>query len=67
MTIHALIALALFAAPAAMAGYALVYGIAKNGIDSTIVLNILCGASGMIVAIAAMVNLNALGETVFPR
>lgn len=62
-----LIALALFAVPAAIAGYALAYGLAKNAIDSTIVLNLLCGASGLIVAIAAMINLHALGEDVLLR
>lgn len=62
-----LFALAVFAVPACIAGYALVHGVAKNAIDSIILLNMLCGASGLIVAIAAMINLNALGTAVFSR
>ena len=62
-----LVALAVFAVPACIAGYALVHGVAKNAIDSIILLNMLCGASGLIVAIAAMINLNALGTAVFSR
>ena len=63
-----LIALALFAVPAVIAGYALVYGITKNAIDSTVVLNLLGGMGGMgglVIGISAIVNLNALGESVF--
>lgn len=62
-----LIALAAFAVPAAIAGYALVHGVTKNAIDSTIALNLLCGAGGLLVGLAAMVNLNALGTAVFSR
>ncbi|MEO9336756.1 hypothetical protein ABFT80_04895 [Mesorhizobium sp. SB112] len=62
-----LIALAIFAVPAAIAGYALVYGITKNAIDSIIVLNLLGGAGGLFIGIAAILNLNALGEVVFSR
>jgi hypothetical protein len=62
-----LIALAVFAVPACIAGYALVHGVAKNAIDSAILLNMLCGASGLIVGIAAMVNLNGLGTAVYSR
>lgn len=62
-----LIALAVFAVPACIAGYALVHGVAKNAIDSAILLNMLCGASGLIVGIAAMVNLNGLGTAIFSR
>ncbi len=62
-----LIALGIFAVPAAIAGYALVHGLAKNAVDSAIVLNLLCGTSGLIVAIAAMINLHALGEDVLSR
>lgn len=36
-----LVALAIFAVPAAIAGYALVYGVTRNAIDSTIALNLL--------------------------
>jgi hypothetical protein len=56
-----LIALAVFAVPAAIAGYALVHGVAKNAIGSAVALNILCGTGGFFIGIAAMVNLNALG------
>lgn len=62
-----LVALAIFAVPAAIAGYALVYGITKNAIDSTIALNLLGGAGGLFIGIAAMLNLNALGTVVFSR
>lgn len=62
-----LIALAVFAVPAAIAGYALVHGVTKNAIDSTIALNFLGGAGGLFIGIAAMVNLNALGVSVFSR
>ena len=62
-----LIALTVFAVPAAIAGYALVYGVTKNAIDSGVALNLLCGAGGLLVGLAAMVNLNALGTAVFSR
>ena len=62
-----LIALALFAVPAVIAGYALVYGITKNAIDSGLVLNLLGGMGGLVIGISAIVNLNALGESVFSR
>lgn len=62
-----LIALALFAVPAVIAGYALIYGITKNAIDSTIALNLLGGMGGLVIGISAIINLNALGESVFSR
>lgn len=62
-----LIALAVFAVPAAIAGYALVHGVAKNAIDSGVALNMLCGAGGLFIGIAAMVNLNALGVSTLSR
>lgn len=62
-----LIALAIFAVPAAIAGYALVYGVTKNAIDSTIALNLLGGIGGLFIGIAAMLNLNALGSAVLSR
>jgi len=62
-----LIALAAFAVPAFIAGYALFYGVAKNAINPGIVLTMLCGTSGLIVGIASMVNLNALGAVVYSR
>ena len=62
-----LVALAVFAMPAAIAGYALVHGVAKNAIDSGVALNLLCGTGGFIIAIAAMINLNALGVSALSR
>lgn len=62
-----LIALAFFAVPATIAGYALVYGVTKNAIDSTIALNLLGGVGGLVIGISAIVHLNALGESVFSR
>ncbi|MBU2031533.1 MAG: hypothetical protein KKG69_01665 [Alphaproteobacteria bacterium] len=62
-----LAALAIFAVPAAVAGYALVHGVAKGAVDSTIALNLLCGAGGLFVGVAAMLNLNALGTAVLSR
>lgn len=61
------VALAIFAIPAAIAGYALVHGIAKHMIDSTVVLNLLCGAGGLFIGIAAMLNLYAVGTAVLSR
>ncbi|WP_257541741.1 MULTISPECIES: hypothetical protein [unclassified Sphingobium] len=60
-------ALAVFAVPAAIAGYALVYGITKNAVDSTIALNLLGGAGGLFIGVASMLNLNALGTSVLSR
>jgi hypothetical protein len=62
-----LIALGLFAVPAVIAGYALVYGITKNSIDSVLVLNLLGGTAGLVVGVSAIININALGESVFSR
>ncbi|PWJ72685.1 hypothetical protein C7441_13115 [Pseudaminobacter salicylatoxidans] len=61
------IALALFAVPAVIAGYALVYGITKNAIDSSLALNLLGGIGGLVIGVSAIINLNALGESVFSR
>lgn len=61
------IALALFAVPAVIAGYALVYGITKNVIDSGVALNLLGGIGGLVIGVAAIINLNALGESVLSR
>ncbi|KFC62064.1 hypothetical protein FF80_03768 [Devosia sp. LC5] len=47
--------------------YALVYGVTKNAIDSVVLLNLLGGAGGLFIGIAAMLNLNALGTVVFTR
>lgn len=62
-----LVALATFAVPSAIAGYALVYGVTKNAIDSTIALNLLGGAGGLFIGVAAMLNINALGTAVLSR
>lgn len=62
-----LVALALFAVPAVIAGYALVYGVTKNAIDSTLALNLLGGVGGLVIGVAAIANLNALGESMFSR
>lgn len=62
-----LTALAIFAVPAAVAGYALVHGVTKNFVDSTMALNLLGGAGGLFIGIAAMLNLNALGTAVLSR
>lgn len=61
------VALALFAVPAVIAGYALVYGITKNAIDSSLALNLLGGIGGLVIGVSAIVNLNALGESVLSR
>lgn len=55
-------ALGLFAVPAALAGYALAHGVAKHALDPGVLLTLLCGGCGAVVAVAAMINLNALGE-----
>ena len=62
-----LVALAIFAIPAAVAGTTLVHGIAKHMIDGGLVLNLLCGAGGLFIGIAAMINLYAVGTAVLTR
>lgn len=62
-----LLALAVFAVPAFIAGYALIYGIMKNGTDSAILLNSVGITAGVIIGIAALVNLNAVGEAALSR
>lgn len=62
-----LIALAVFAVPAFIAGYALIYGIMKHGTDSAILLNSVGIVAGLIIGVAAIVNLNALGESALSR
>ncbi|MCC0022578.1 hypothetical protein CVM52_06070 [Pseudooceanicola lipolyticus] len=62
-----LAALGLFAAPAAVAGFSLAHGVAKNAMDPGLALNLLCGVSGLFVAVAAMINLNAVGKDVLSR
>lgn len=55
-------ALGLFAVPAAVAGYALAHGVAKHALEPGVMLTLICGGCGAAVAVAAMINLNALGE-----
>lgn len=62
-----LLALAIFAIPACIAGYALIYGIMKNATDSAILLNFAGITAGVVIGIAALVNLNALGEAALSR
>ena len=59
-----LAALGVFAVPAAIAGYALVFGVTKNLVDSSVLLNML---GAVVVGIGAMVNLNAIGEAALSR
>ena len=59
-----ILALAVFAVPAMVAGYALVHGVTHDAIHSTLALNLVCGAGGLVVGLAAMANLNALGDRV---
>ena len=60
-------ALGLFAVPAAVAGYALAHGVAKHALDPGVMLTLLCAGCGAVVAVAAMINLNALGEGLLDR
>lgn len=62
-----LVALAIFAVPSVIAGYALVHGIAKNAINPGLMLNLFSGSAGLFIGIAAIVNLNALGVSLFSR
>jgi len=62
-----LIALAVVAVPAAIAGYALLHGVAKNAIDSGVALNLLCAGGGFFIGIAAMIKLNVLGVSALSR
>jgi len=62
-----LVALAVFAVPAFLAGYALIYGILKHGTDSALLLNSAGIVAGLVIGIAAIVNLNALGESALSR
>lgn len=55
-------ALGLFGVPAAVAGYALAHGVAKHALDPGVMLTLICGGCGAVVAVAAMINLNTLGE-----
>ena len=57
-----LAALGLFAVPAAVAGYVLAHGVARHALDPGVMLTLICGGCGAVVAVAAMINLNSLGE-----
>jgi hypothetical protein len=61
------IALAIFAVPAMIAGYALVHGVTKHMIDSAIAINMLGGIGGIVIGIAAVLNLNAVGSAALSR
>lgn len=62
-----LAALGLFAVPAGVAGYALAHGIAKHALDPGVMLTLLSGTCGAVVAIAAIINLNAFGDGVLEQ
>ena len=62
-----LIALAIFAIPAMIAGFALVHGVTKHMIDSAIAINILGGIGGIVIGGSAMAHLNAIGVAFFSR
>jgi len=62
-----LVALAVFAVPAFLAGYALAYGILKHSTDSALLLNSVGIVTGLIIGVSAIVNLNALGESALPH
>ena len=62
-----LTALAIFAIPAVIAGFALVHGVTKHMIDSAIAINILGGIGGIVIGIAAVLNLNAVGTAALSR
>lgn len=55
-----LLALAIFAVPAAIAGYSLVFGVTHNVIESAILLHTMCGIAGLFIAVGAVTNLSAL-------
>lgn len=60
-------ALGLFGVPAAVAGYALAHGVAKHALDPGVMLTLICGGCGAVVAVAAMINLNTLGGGLLDR
>ena len=61
------VALAIFAIPAPIPGTTHVHGNANHMIDGGLVLNLLCGAGGLFIGIAAMINLYAVGTAVLTR
>lgn len=50
-----------------IAGFALVHGVTKHMIDSAIAINILGGIGGLVIGIAAVLNLNAVGTAALSR
>lgn len=62
-----LAALALVAVPSAIAGKALTYGVAKDAIDSVLLLNLLGGISGIVVGTAALFNLGKVAAAISSR
>lgn len=62
-----LLALAIFAIPAVIAGFSLVHGVTKHMIDSDIAINVLGGIGGIVIGIAAVINLNAVGTAALSR
>lgn len=62
-----LAALGLFAVSAGVAGYALAHGIVKHALDPGVMLTLLSGTCGAVVAIAAIINLNAFGDGVLEQ
>ena len=62
-----LIALVIFAVPAMIAGFALVHGVTKHMIDSAIAINLLGGVGGVVIGVASVLNLNAVGTAALSR
>ena len=60
------VVLMLSATPSAIAGYMLVHGLAHTAIPSALMLNMVCGAGGFLVGLAAMRNFNGLSRTTLP-
>lgn len=62
-----LAALGLFAAPAAVAGYALANGVARHAIDPGFGLTSLSAICGAVVAIAAIINIMGIAQELASR
>jgi len=60
-------ALGLFAAPAAVAGYALAHGVARHAIDPGPGLTLLSAICGGIVAVAAIINILGMAQYLASR
>jgi len=59
--------LVIFAAPAAIAGYALLHGVARSAFDSPVALQLLCGTGGLFVGIASMLNISGFSAGMLSR